>query len=134
MLLDTLLTLRCSAATVVLIILGINFGSSTYGFNSPYFAAPLAIGFVTGILTGIYETKFRTDGIFHHDLFKYSSRNFAVSSFIMVSLSNTCWWLTLLIPAFSLLRAGCISLLLQLIILRKFAESHHTVNMLCNIG
>jgi len=71
------------AASVTGIIVGINYGSSTYGYNNPHFYGPFIVGVLSVALTTIYEGWFRKDGIFHHDLFSHTKRNFSIAAFCL---------------------------------------------------
>ena len=67
-------------AAATLLLLGLNWGGSSYPWDDPQVAVPLGLGF--GFLAAfcIYEWKGRSDGIIAHVFFK-GSPNFALSCF-----------------------------------------------------
>lgn len=65
------------ASGLVLFCLGLSF-LRPYSWRDPLVSAPFAIGLVLAIALGIYEYRFKKDGMFHHGLFK-GDRNFAIS-------------------------------------------------------
>ncbi|KAH8923355.1 MFS general substrate transporter [Atractiella rhizophila] len=70
------------AAAFACIILGLNFGSSTYSYRDVHFYAPLTIGILLAFGLVAWEWKGRTDGIFHHGLLTHR-RNFIIAAFAL---------------------------------------------------
>lgn len=65
------------ASGLVLFCLGLSF-LSPYTWRDARVSAPFAIGLVLAIALGVYEGRFKTDGMFHHGLFQ-RDRNFAIA-------------------------------------------------------
>lgn len=63
---------------LVLFCLGLSYSQNPYSWSDPHVSAPFAIGLALAIALCVYEYKFKTDGMFHHGLFK-RNRNFAIS-------------------------------------------------------
>lgn len=63
---------------LVLFCLGLSYSQNPYPWSDPHVSAPFAIGLALAIALCVYEYKFKTDGMFHHGLFK-RNRNFAIS-------------------------------------------------------
>ncbi|KAI3391206.1 hypothetical protein diail_7756 [Diaporthe ilicicola] len=63
---------------LVLFCLGLSYSQNPYAWSDPHVSAPFAIGLALAIALCVYEYKFKTDGMFHHGLFK-RDRNFAIS-------------------------------------------------------
>lgn len=57
-------------AGLTLLLAGLNLGGNLYLWASAPVLATLIIGIVTLVAFGIYEWKFTTTGILHHDLFR----------------------------------------------------------------
>lgn len=66
------------ASGLVLFCLGLSYSQNPYPWSDPHVCAPFAIGLALAIALCVYEYKFKTDGMFHHELFK-RNRNFAIS-------------------------------------------------------
>lgn len=62
------------AAASVLFLMGLTWGGVTYAWKSGATIGTIVAGIAIYILLGLWEWKGRSDGIFHHDLFK--NRNF----------------------------------------------------------
>lgn len=65
-------------AGLVLFCLGLSYSQNPYPWSDPHVSAPFAIGLALAIALCVYEYRFKTDGMFHHGLFK-RNRNFAIS-------------------------------------------------------
>ncbi|KAJ4419759.1 hypothetical protein N0V82_004802 [Gnomoniopsis sp. IMI 355080] len=65
------------ASGLVLFCLGLSF-LNPYTWRDPQVSAPFAIGLALAIILGMYEHRFKKDGVFHHGLFK-RDRNFAIA-------------------------------------------------------
>ncbi|KAH9207578.1 major facilitator superfamily domain-containing protein [Leptodontidium sp. 2 PMI_412] len=65
---------------IVLFAVALSWSQNPYSWNDVHIIAPFVIGSVLLIIFGIYQWKFRRDGMFHHGLFK-KDRNFAIASF-----------------------------------------------------
>ncbi|KAJ4393675.1 hypothetical protein N0V93_002890 [Gnomoniopsis smithogilvyi] len=65
------------ASGLVLFCLGLSF-LNPYTWTDPQVLTPFIIGLALAITLGIYEYKFKKDGVFHHGLFE-RIRNFAIS-------------------------------------------------------
>lgn len=63
---------------LVLFCTGLSFSQNPYPWSSPVVVAPFAIGLTLMISLGIYEWRFKEEGLFHHGLFR-TSRNFALT-------------------------------------------------------
>lgn len=71
------------ASGLVLFCLGLSF-LNPYTWSDPQVSAPFVIGLVFSIALGIYEYRFKKDGMFHHGLFE-RDRNFAISLICLFS-------------------------------------------------
>lgn len=71
------------ASGLVLFCLGLSF-LNPYTWSDPQVSAPFAIGLVLATALGVYESWFKTDGMFHHGLFA-GDRNFAISLICLFS-------------------------------------------------
>ncbi|KAJ9608024.1 hypothetical protein H2200_007012 [Cladophialophora chaetospira] len=63
---------------IVLFCLGLLWAENPYPWKDAHVLAPLLIGAALLIVLVVYSTKFKKDGLFHHDLFH--DRNFAISA------------------------------------------------------
>lgn len=62
---------------VVLFCLGLSWANNPYPWNNAHVLGPFLVGCFFLGLTGLYEWKFKSDGLFHHALFR--NRNFSIS-------------------------------------------------------
>ncbi|KAJ6096719.1 hypothetical protein N7486_007465 [Penicillium sp. IBT 16267x] len=62
-------------AGLTLLLTGLNLGGGLYSWASAPVLATLIIGILTLVVFGIYERKFTTTGILHHDLFQGPNRS-----------------------------------------------------------
>ena len=62
---------------IVLFSLGLSWANNPYPWDNGHVLGPFLVGCFFLGLTGIYEWKFKKDGLFHHDLFR--NRNFPIS-------------------------------------------------------
>ncbi|KAH6885316.1 major facilitator superfamily domain-containing protein [Thelonectria olida] len=67
------------ASSLVLFCIGLCWSQNPYPWSDAHTLAPFAIGVALGIALVVYETKFKTDGMFHHGLFQGKDWNFAIS-------------------------------------------------------
>ncbi|KAF7561383.1 hypothetical protein G7046_g2767 [Stylonectria norvegica] len=67
------------ASSLVLFCMGLAWSQNPYEWSDPHTSAPFAIGVALGIGLVVYETIFKTDGMFHHGLFGGENFNFAIS-------------------------------------------------------
>ena len=58
------------SAGLALFLTGLNLGGGLYAWGNVRVLTTLISGLVVLIAFGVYETKFKVDGIMHHDLFK----------------------------------------------------------------
>jgi MFS family permease len=72
------------AAGLVLFCVGLSWSQNPYPWSDPHVAATFAIGLAFALGLVVYETWFKTDGMFHHGLFT-GNRNFAVAVFCVFS-------------------------------------------------
>lgn len=50
--------------------MGLSYYSNPFPFNDPHVAAPFTIGTFLLLSLAVYETKFKKDGVFHHEIFR----------------------------------------------------------------
>jgi hypothetical protein len=62
----------------VLLCLGLLWAQNPYAWRDAHVLAPLLVGATLVIVLIVYSTKFKKDGLFHHDLFH--DRNFPISA------------------------------------------------------
>ncbi|EXJ75906.1 uncharacterized protein A1O5_00414 [Cladophialophora psammophila CBS 110553] len=62
----------------VLLCLGLLWAENPYAWKDAHVLAPLLIGAALLIVLAVYATRFKKDGLFHHDLFH--DRNFPISA------------------------------------------------------
>ncbi|KAK0628354.1 hypothetical protein B0T17DRAFT_652233 [Bombardia bombarda] len=67
------------AAGLVLFCLSLSYSKNPYEWSNPTVSATFAIGLVIAALLVFYETYFKKDGMFHHDLFT-GDRNFSIAT------------------------------------------------------
>jgi MFS family permease len=67
------------ASSLVLFCMGLCWSQNPYPWSDAHTSTPFAIGVALGIALVIYETNFKTDGMFHHGLFQGKDWNFAIS-------------------------------------------------------
>lgn len=70
--------LLCSGMTLFSLALG--WSRNPYPWSDPHVSATFATGIALLVGLGVWETKFKTDGMFHHALFN-KNRNFAIAVF-----------------------------------------------------
>ena len=63
---------------VVLFGMALSWSDNPYSWSNAHIIAPFVIGIIFLAALAIHQTKFKRDGLFHHDLFK-KDRNFALS-------------------------------------------------------
>jgi MFS family permease len=70
------------ALAVVLAVMGLTWAENPYSWKDAHVLAPLllGVGFLVALI--VHQTKFKKDGLFHHDLFR-GQRNFAIAMGIM---------------------------------------------------
>lgn len=68
---------------ITLFAIALSWAKNPYPWKSAYVLAPFFIGIVVIIALAIHQTKFKKDGLFHHDLFKHD-RNFALAFVIIL--------------------------------------------------
>ncbi|KAL1898487.1 hypothetical protein Sste5346_003390 [Sporothrix stenoceras] len=66
------------AAGIVLFSLGLTWAKNPYPWSDPHVAVTFALGLFFLACLVVYETWFKKDGLFHHDLF---TRNFAIACY-----------------------------------------------------
>ena len=66
------------ASGLVLFCIGLSWSQNPYAWSDPHTSAPFAVGLVLGLGLIVYETKFKSDGMFHHGLFT-GNRNFTIT-------------------------------------------------------
>ncbi|KIW68490.1 hypothetical protein PV04_04432 [Phialophora macrospora] len=64
---------------VVLFCIGLSWSKNPYGWDNAHILGPCLIGVPLMLAFGVYEWRFKKDGILHHNLFK--NRNFAIALF-----------------------------------------------------
>lgn len=62
---------------ITLFCVALQWSNNPYGWDNAHVLAPFVISVLVLIMLGVHQSKFRTDGLFHHRLF--SDRNFVVS-------------------------------------------------------
>lgn len=67
------------ASSLVLFCIGLAWSENPYPWSDPHTSATFSVGAVLGILLVVYETRFKSDGMFHHDLFRGKNWNFAIA-------------------------------------------------------
>ena len=67
------------ASGIVLFSVGLSYSKNPYEWTDPRVSATFAIGITLALGLVIFETYFKSDGMFHHGLFT-SNRNFAVAT------------------------------------------------------
>src|SRR2546423_6435174 len=65
------------AAGLVFFCMGLSWSQNPYPWTNAHVLATFLIGIVVSLALIIYEWRFKSDGMFHHDLF--GSRNFAIA-------------------------------------------------------
>ncbi|KAJ2897395.1 PEP5 [Zalerion maritima] len=65
------------ASGLVLFCVGLSWSRNPYPWSDPHVSATFAIGCAFAIALGVYEWKFKKDGMFHHGLFQ--GRNFSIA-------------------------------------------------------
>ena len=68
------------AGGLVLFCLGLSWSESPYPWSDPHVSATFAVGLALALLLVVYETWYKKDGMFHHQLFT-GNRNFSISIF-----------------------------------------------------
>ncbi|KAL3483021.1 major facilitator superfamily domain-containing protein [Aspergillus germanicus] len=58
------------SAGIALFLTGLNLGGGIYAWSSPAVLATLIVGLVLLVVFGVYEWRFTSTGILHHDLFR----------------------------------------------------------------
>lgn len=66
------------AAGIVLFSLGLTWAKNPYPWSNPHVSVSFSLGLVFLACLVVYETWFKKDGLFHHDLF---TRNFAIACY-----------------------------------------------------
>ncbi|KAH6683933.1 major facilitator superfamily domain-containing protein [Halenospora varia] len=66
------------ASSLVLFCLGLSWSQNPYEWSDPHVSATFAIGLALALGLILYEAKFKTDGMFHHGLFR-GNRNFTIA-------------------------------------------------------
>ncbi|KAH8896302.1 MFS general substrate transporter [Thozetella sp. PMI_491] len=67
------------AAGLLVFCLGLSYFENPYDFRDAHVATTFAIGLALGLGLMVYETWFKTDGMFHHGTFT-GNRNFAIAT------------------------------------------------------
>ncbi|KAG4444107.1 hypothetical protein IFR05_000460 [Cadophora sp. M221] len=65
-------------AGLVLFSMGLSWSQNPFTWTDAHILAPFIIGIVLIVCLAVYETKFKRDGMFHHDLFK-NGWNFVIA-------------------------------------------------------
>ncbi|MCJ1472599.1 hypothetical protein MMC13_001248 [Lambiella insularis] len=63
---------------LTLFVMGLSWALNPYPWNDAHVLAPLIVGVTIMIALGVYEWKFKVDGMFHHGLFS-RDRNFGIA-------------------------------------------------------
>ena len=63
---------------LVLFGMALSWSDNPYSWSNPHIIAPFVVGIIFLAALAIHQTKFKRDGLFHHDLFK-KDRNLAIS-------------------------------------------------------
>lgn len=65
------------AISLILTCVGLSWSKNPFAWSDPHVAVTLSLGLVLLVALFVYEALLKTDGMFHHDLFK--SRNFPIA-------------------------------------------------------